>query len=131
MKELMIKENDLVEVQNSIYLPLNKSKGIVLQVFPYLRMAVVSFPLEVKHYEADLDETYTYHRWFLPYQNLKVIESSTDYHERYINSLENQVQALKDCVELLEALRERQSLFVQKLLDDIEELKKGKDAEYL
>lgn len=127
----MIKENDLVEVHSSPYLPLNKSKGVVLQVFPYLKMAVVSFPLEVKHYEADLDETYTYHRWFLPYKNLKVIESSTDYHESYIESLENQVQALKDCVELLEALRERQSLFVQKLLDDIEELKKGKDAEYL
>ena len=127
----MIKENDLVEVHNSPYLPLNKSKGVVLQVFPYLKMAIVSFQLEVKLYEADVDETYTYDKWFLPYKNLKVIESSTDYHESYINSLENQVQALKDCVEFLEALRERQSLFVQKLLDDIEELKKGKDAEYL
>lgn len=131
MKELMIKENDLVEVHSSPYLPLNKSKGVVLQVFPYLKMVIVSFPLEVKLYEADVDETYTYDKWFLPYKNLKVIESATDYHESYINSLENQVQALKDCVELLEALRERQSLFVQKLLDDIEELKKGKDAEYL
>ena len=63
MKEFMIKENDLVEVHSSPYLPLNKSKGIVLQVFPYLKMAIVSFPLEVKLYEADVDETYTYDKW--------------------------------------------------------------------
>lgn len=53
----MIKENDLVEVHSSPYLPLNKSKGVVLQVFPYLKMAVVSFPLEVKHYEAGEEGT--------------------------------------------------------------------------
>jgi hypothetical protein len=98
----MIKENDLVEVHNSPYLPLNKGKGVVLQVFPYLKMAVVSFPMDVNHYEIAIDESYQSHRWFLPYQNLTVIESSTDY---YISSLKEQLHVSKQCLEMSEQVR--------------------------
>ena len=132
MKELMIKENDLVEVHSSPYLPLNKSKGVVLQVFPYLKMAIVSFPLEVKHYEADVDETYTYHRWFLPYKNLKVIESSIDSYGRYISSLEEQIHVNRQCLEMSEQVREKQSILINKLIYDIEQLRKdGNEPQYL
>lgn len=129
MKELMIKENDLVEVHNSPYLPLNKGKGIVLQVFPYLKMAIVSFPLEVKHYEADVDETYTYDKWFLPYKNLTVIASERTAYEI---ALEKQLKMLKDSLELSDTIISDQEGMIAELFACIEKLKKdGNEPQYL
>ena len=129
MKELMIKENDLVEVHNSPYLPLNKSKGVVLQVFPYLRMAVVSFPLEVKHHESDVDETYTYDKWFLPYKNLTVIASERTAYEI---ALEKQLKMLKDSLELSDTIISDQEGMIAELFACIEKLRKGgNEPQYL
>lgn len=125
----MIKENDLVEVHNSPYLPLNKGKGIVLQVFPYLKMAIVSFPLEVKHYEADVDETYTYDKWFLPYKNLTVIASERTAYEI---ALEKQLKMLKDSLELSDTIISDQEGMIAELFACIEKLKKdGNEPQYL
>lgn len=125
----MIKENDVVEITNSIYLPLNKSKGVVLQVFPYLKMAIVSFPLEVKHYEADVDETYTYDKWFLPYKNLTVIASERTAYEI---ALEKQLKMLKDSLELSDTIISDQEGMIAELFACIEKLRKdGNEPQYL
>ena len=133
MKELMIKVNDLVEVQNSIYLPLNKSKGVVLQVFPYLKMAIVSFPLEVKHYEADVDETYTYDKWFLPYEHLKVLtDEHTAFLEEYVQAQDEYISVMKEGKEISNLLIAEQRRVILELLQTIEELKKdGNEPQYL
>ena len=125
----MIKENDLVEVHNSPYLPLNKSKGVVLQVFPHLKMAVVSLPLEVKHYDAELDETYTYHRWFLPYKNLAVTASERTAYE---TALEKQLKVMKESLELSDTIISDQEGMIAELFACIEKLKKdGNEPQYL
>ena len=133
MKELMIKVNHLVEVQNSIYLPLNKGKGIVLQVFPYMKMAIVSFPLEVKHYEADVDETYTYDKWFLPYEHLKVLtDEHTAFLEEYVQAQDEYISVMKEGKEISNLLIAEQRRVILELLQTIEELKKdGNEPQYL
>ena len=133
MKELMIKENDLVEVHSSPYLPLNKSKGIVLQVFPYLKMTIVSFPLEVKLYEADVDETYTYDKWFLPYKHLTILnDEHTAFLEEYVQSQDEYISVMKEGKEISNLLIAEQRRVILELLQTIEELKKdGNEPQYL
>ena len=133
MKELMIKENDLVEVHSSPYLPLNKSKGVVLQVFPYLKMVIVSFPLEVKLYEADVDETYTYDKWFLPYKHLTILnDEHTAFLEEYVQSQDEYISVMKEGKEISNLLIAEQRRVIIELLQTIEELKKdGNEPQYL
>ena len=129
----MIKENDLVEVHSSPYLPLNKSKGVVLQVFPYLKMAIVSFPLEVKLYEADVDETYTYDKWFLPYKHLTILnDEHTAFLEEYVQSQDEYISIMKEGREISNLLIAEQRRVIIELLQTIEELKKdGNEPQYL
>ena len=124
-----IKVQDVVEVlPGCIFSSLVYSTGVVVQSLN-CRMAVVRFP-QKKHWTNHLDvkESMLCADWLIPFDKLKVLDSPHDSRigelEEEILGLETDLVVARSCISISEELREQQHDLIQKLVEDIDTLRK-------
>lgn len=124
----LIQNDDLVEV---LFYPffndLTGARGVVIKSYD-LKYAIVAFPTDRQCSDYENDEVLKGRHWFIPWKDLKVIDSPKD---DKIGELENQLQdALEDlcvaraCLTMSEEIREQQAELISKLIVDIDKLQK-------
>lgn len=124
---LSIKQNDVVQVlPGCVFQSLVYSTGIVLQSL-HSGMAIVRFP-QKKHCTLSSLESFNCTDWLIPFNKLKVLDSPHDSRigtlEEEILGLEADLVTVRSCLIVSEELREQQHDLIQKLVEDVDILRK-------
>ena len=127
-KEMPIQLLDTVEVlPGGLFPGLLYSKGIVRQTF-YYGAALVEFAGIKYSSNGQPNETFQGTMWCIPWKYLRVIESAygdrIGYLEEEILGLEADLVVARSCISISEELREQQHDLIQKLVEDIDILRK-------
>lgn len=124
-----IKAQDVVEVlPGCMFSSLVYSTGVVVQSLN-CRMALVRFS-QKKHWTdpKDLKNPYLGTDWLIPFNKLKVLDSPHDSRigtlEEEILGLEADLVTVRSCLIVSEELREHQHDLIEKLVQDIDILRK-------
>lgn len=123
-----IKQDDVVSVlPGCIFSSLVYSTGVVLQSLN-CRMALVRFPQKRNCTLPEDLESFQCQDWIIPFDKLKVLDSPYDNRigllEEEILGLESDLMLARSCLGLSEDLRDQQQELIQKLIEDIDVLRK-------
>lgn len=122
-----IHEEDIIEVlPGCVFRNLVYSKGTVVQSLNS-GFALVRFQ-SIKHWSDEELGKVQGLDWLVPWSKLKVLDSPHDTHlgklEEEILGLESDLVTARCCISMSEELRETQHDLIQKLIEDIDVLRK-------
>lgn len=122
-----IHKDDLVEVLSCYFSGIVGHRGIVQEVLAGTQ-SVVNFPTSRRFQDAATMEVFQGTSWFIPCKYLKVLDSPRDdamgVLEEKIQDLEMDLVVARSCLGLSEDLRDQQQELIQKLIEDIDVLRK-------
>lgn len=127
-KPLPIKEKDIVQVLPGCpFASLVHSKGIVRSSLG-LMSCIVEFPTEKRNQDFDTMEVLQGKYWCIHWEHLRVIESAYDDQigvlEHQMQDLEESLMFTRSCLSISEELRDQQSDLIDRLVEDLEGLRK-------